>query len=126
MLQMWNKVPVFSLNNQNIINKYHKQILVYNYSSVVFTDAMLNVLNCGLNFAILTLKLAISQVLIDFKRFERSVIWHKFWFERENTYEKSQLFKQKRNKNLPKNYTILSDLKKWAYKENFGPKTHNI
>ena len=40
---------------------------------------MENLLNKGFNFAILPLKLDLTQVLVDFKRFERSMIWHEFF-----------------------------------------------
>ena len=39
---------------------------------------MENLLNRGLKFTILPLKLDITQTLVDFRRFERSVIWHEF------------------------------------------------
>ena len=43
---------------------------------------MVNILNCGLKFTILPLKLDITQTLVDFRRYEISAIWHEFWFER--------------------------------------------
>ena len=72
---------------------------------------MEKLLNRGLNFAILPLKLDITQVLVDYKKFERSAIWHEFWFgrEREEGY-KEPIFKTSKN-NLPRNYTIPSGLK---------------
>ena len=36
-------------------------------------------LNRGLNFAILPFKLDLTQVLVDFKYFERTIIWKEFW-----------------------------------------------
>ena len=72
---------------------------------------MINLLNRGLNFTILPLKLDITQTLVEFKRYERSIIWHEFWFNRD-TQEQSEkpLFKTHKN-NLPKNYTIPQGLK---------------
>ena len=71
---------------------------------------MENVLNRGLNFAILPLKLDLTQVLVDYKRFERTMIWQEFWYGRDQ--EKSQykppLFKEK--KNLPKKHKTPNDL----------------
>ena len=46
--------------------------VVFNYSSVVLTKSMQEVLNLGLNFAVLPKKLDITQVLSDFKRFEKT------------------------------------------------------
>ena len=100
-------VPILNIKNQKMSHKYNKQNLVYNYSSVILTDAMLDVLNGGLNFAILPLKLELSQV--DYRRFERSSIWHEFWFGRENEeYKKDNIYKPKKN-NIPKNYTVPSE-----------------
>ena len=36
------------------------------------------VLNRGLKFAIMPLKLDITQVLTDFRRFERDMVWKEF------------------------------------------------
>ena len=95
-------------------NKYRKVIhklkrknvsVVFNVSNLVLTESMEKLLNRGFKFAILPLKLDLTQVLVDYKRFERSMIWHEFWFgtpQGENTY-KPPLFKSKKN-NLPKNH----------------------
>jgi hypothetical protein len=72
---------------------------------------MSNLLNRGLNFSILPLKLDITQVLVDYKRFERSTIWHEFWYGREQIQErKKPIFKTSKS-NLPKNYTVPEGLK---------------
>ena len=42
---------------------------------MVFTKYMEDHLNLGLKFAILPLKLDITQVLTDFQAFERSMLW---------------------------------------------------
>ena len=72
---------------------------------------MENLLNRGLNFTILSPKLDITQTLVEFKQFERSAIWHEFWFDRqpEEQYEQP-LFKTQKS-NLPKNYTVPQGLK---------------
>ena len=44
---------------------------------------MERVLNKGLKFAILPPKLDVTQVLTDFERFKRSMVWNEFWFGRE-------------------------------------------
>ena len=84
---------------------------MFNESSIELSEPMLNLLNRGLNFVILPLKLDITQTLVEFKRFERSVIWHEFWFGKENQDKnETPLFKTQKN-NLPKNYTVPQDLK---------------
>ena len=67
---------------------------------------MHNLLNLGLNFSVLPLKLDITQVLVDFKQFERSVIWQEFWFgiDKDQDY-KAPIFKSHKH-NLPKNYKV--------------------
>ena len=85
-------------------NTYKKQkvSVVFNESSIILSEAMENLLNRGLNFTILPLKLDITQTLVYFKRLERSLIWHEFFFQNENQdqYEKP-LFRVEKN-NLPK------------------------
>jgi len=86
--------------------KFKKQHInvVFNYSSIKLTQTMEKVLNRGLNFAILPFKLDLTQVLTDFKRFERTMIWKEFWFGRETDEQaKKPIFKSKKN-NLPRNY----------------------
>lgn len=41
---------------------------------------MIKVLNRGLKFAITPLKLDITQILTDFRWFERTMVWKAFWF----------------------------------------------
>ena len=77
-------------------------ITIFNYSSIELSEAMTKLLNRDLNFAILPLKLDLTQVLVDFKIFERSVIWHEFWHgrEKDTTYE-APIFKTQK-KTSPK------------------------
>ena len=65
------------LNTRNIPKKQEINV-VFNYSNIKLTQAMENLLNRGFNFSILPLKLDLTQVLVDFKRFERSVIWQEY------------------------------------------------
>ena len=71
---------------------------------------MEKILNRGLNFAILPLNLDITQVLVDFKRFERSFVWKEFWFGKniEEPYVQP-LFKTTKT-NLPKNYKVPNEV----------------
>ena len=71
--------------------------MIFYYSTVKLTQDMENVLNRGLNIAILPLNLDLTQVLTDFKRFERTMIWKEFWYGRENENgRKIPMFKQKK------------------------------
>ena len=89
---------------------------------------MEEVLNLGLNFAILPKKLHITQVLSDFKRFERRIIWKEFYYGKETDSEySSKIFKYKKN-NLPKNYKIPEELKislETVKSEMLDPKNRN-
>ena len=59
------------------------QIKVYIYIFFFQSAAMESLLKKGLNFSILPRKQEMTQVLTDFKKFERSVIWHEFWHWRD-------------------------------------------
>ena len=75
--------------------------LVFNYSSIVLTEAMKNLLNRGLNFAILPDNLDFTQVMADFRRFERSVTWTEYWYGRElNIERKPCIFKNNKKHNM--------------------------
>ena len=72
---------------------------------------MENVLNRGLKFCILPLKLDITQVLVDFTRFEGTMIWHEFWYGKDSDIQNStQMFRPKKN-NQPTNYKVPNGLK---------------
>ena len=72
---------------------------------------MEKVLNRGLKFAIQPLNLDITQVLVDYKRFERSVRWQEFWHEREcDETREVPIFKTKKT-NFPKNHQPPQGLK---------------
>ena len=72
---------------------------------------MKSLLNRGLSFSILPLKLDLTQVLVDFKRFERSVIWHEFWFGQKDKESFTPPIFKTHKRNLPKNYTTPKELK---------------
>ena len=72
---------------------------------------MKNLLNKGFNFSILPLKLDLTQVLVDFKRFERSMIWHEFFHGKDIEHEYKEKFFKTRKTNLPKNYKSPGGLK---------------
>ena len=90
---------------RNKIQLKKQQItVVFNESKLNLTQDMETVLNKGLKFAITQHKLDITQVLTEFRRFERIMVWTQFWFGKahEETYKPS-LFKQKKS-NFPRNH----------------------
>ena len=73
-------------------HKNHKQIksIVFNYSKKVLTVDMIIVLNCGLNFCILPIRIDITKI-----------IWSELWYDKETTEEEKNIFKTMKN-NLPR------------------------
>ena len=72
---------------------------------------MIKLCNRGLGFAILPIKLDLTEVLVDFKKFERSTIWHEFWHNREKEENYKRPIFRKQKTNLPKNHTSPKELK---------------
>jgi hypothetical protein len=84
--------------------KKQKINVVFNYSYLELTPAMEKVLNRGLKFAILPLKLDITQILTDFRRFERTMVWREFWFGKESEKPYVPPMFKKRKHNFPRNH----------------------
>ena len=63
---------------------------------------MESVLNRGLNFCILPLNLDITQILVDFNRFERTMRWQEFWHGKLKEGEVNPPIFKLRKTNLPK------------------------
>ena len=77
--------------------------VVFNESKLILTKDMENVLNRGLKFAIIPHKLDITQVLTEFRRFERTMVWTEFGFGKpQGEQYEPPLFKQKKS-NFPRN-----------------------
>ena len=112
---------------QNQIKKQHLSV-IFNLSSIILTPGMEALLNRGLNFAVLPLKLDITQVLVDWKRFERTMIWREWWFGCETVDNiKEPIFKTKKS-NLPKNYKMPNGLRTYisaVRSEIIDPKNRN-
>ena len=72
---------------------------------------MKSLLNKALNFAVLPIKLYITEVVVDFNRFARAAVWQEYLYgkEKDDNYQKST-FKTKK-KNLPKNHWTPAGLK---------------
>ena len=72
---------------------------------------MLKLLNRGLNLSILPHKLDITQTLVEYRKFERAIIWHEFFFGNETDSEiKEHIFRTEKT-NMPKNYNSPEGLK---------------
>ena len=70
-----------------------------------------NVLNRGLNFSVLQNNIDVTQLLVDWKRFSRTMIWKEWWFGRNSEeVNETPIFKTKKS-NLPKNSKIPNGLK---------------
>ena len=54
--------------------------LLHNYSSVELTKPMKSLLERGLNFAVTPSSFNLSEILLDFRKFERKVKWKEFWY----------------------------------------------
>ena len=89
---------------------------------------MLSLLGRALNFSVLPLKLDITEVLVDFKRFARAAIWQEYWYGREKDPNyKKPIFRNQKN-NLLKNYTTPAGLKTFlesVKSEIMDPKNRN-
>ena len=68
-------------------------------------------MNRGLNFGVLSGKLDITQVFVDLKKFDRTMIWKEWWHGHttEEEYDKP-MFKTHKT-NLPANYKVPNGLK---------------
>ena len=106
-----NKDTCSQLKTSNNQFKRQSISIVFNESKIELTEPMLKLLNRGLNFIVLPYKLDITQTLVEFDRFERSIIWHEYWFGQKNLEEKEKpLYKTQKNY-LPNNYTVPQGLK---------------
>ena len=95
---------------QQSIKRKENISMIFNYSKVKFTCDMEKVLNRGLNFAFLPKSLDLTQILSDYKRFERNMIWQEYWMDKHSEGEKANIFNLKKT-NLPKNYKVPHGLK---------------
>ena len=97
-----NWLPINQYRRQKQKLKKQKINVVFNYSKIILTESMEKVLNRGLKFAILPLKLDITQVLTDFQRFERTILWKEFWFGKDSDEPKVPLIFKRKKTQFPK------------------------
>ena len=84
--------------------KRQKITLIHNYSSLELTKPMISLLERGLNFAVTPKTYNLSEVLVDFSKFERKIKWREYWHDKgdtNDTYEPPIFRKEKTN--MPKN-----------------------
>lgn len=76
---------------------------------------MKRLLGRGLNFSVLPKKLDTTQVMVDFERFKRSMIWSEFMYGREEQEElqSDPIFKSLKT-NLPKKTTVSLKILKYS------------
>jgi hypothetical protein len=92
------RIPRHKFRKQQMKLRKQKLSIVFNYSSIILTEPMERVLNRGLNFCVQPLKLDLTQVLVDFRYFERSMIWMEFFYDREQgPSEYKPIFKSKKH-----------------------------
>ena len=103
--------------------------MIFNYSQTKLTESQESLLNKGLNFSILPLKLDITEVLTDYKNFERRMVWQEFWHDRQHEQtQKEFIFKQTKT-NLPRDYQSPQGLKDFlssVKSEIMDPRNRNI
>ena len=92
--------------------KKQKINVVFNSSHTVLTESMVKLLNRGLKFSVLPLKLDITQVLTDFKRFERTMVWKEYWFGKDKEPYVLPIVKQKKY-NFPRNHKAPKGLQNY-------------
>ena len=87
--------------NINENKSKQKTSLIFNYSGLILSEAMKNLLNRALNFAVLPLKMDITQLLVDFNRFARALIWQEYWHGRDSDEEYTKPIFKTRKKKTP-------------------------
>ena len=98
----WVKKSKYQRNQKKL--KKSKISMVYNYSSLTLTPSMEALFNKGLNYAVTPEKLDITQVLVDHKYFERTLVWIDLFFDKEPDEERKPGIFRKKKHNFPKNY----------------------
>ena len=56
---------------------------IYNYSTMTLTSAMSKVLNRGLNFCVTPETINVTELLVDYRKFERKMKWREFFHDKE-------------------------------------------
>ena len=92
--------------DRNIEAKEMKQ-----QTDIIFNYDMHKLHNRALNFALLPFKLDITQLLVDFNRFSRAVIWQEFWYGRNKGEDYIKPIFRSHKKTFPKTIHLQVALK---------------
>jgi hypothetical protein len=110
---------------------------VYNHSSLNLTEAMTKILNRGLNFCVTPLTLNLTEVLVDYRKYERKVKWVEFFSDQNEDNDpdteiewKPEIFRKEKS-NLPPNTsnavkTFLNSVKSDITGSTFNKTRSNI
>ena len=63
--------------------KTKQMTAIYNYSNLVLTNSMSRILNRGLNFCVTPTNLNVTEMLVDYRKFERKMKWKEFFSDKE-------------------------------------------
>ncbi len=70
---------------------------IYNYSKVSLTENMKNVLSRGLNFNVTPEQINLTELLVDFRKFERSIMWKEYFRMKRGRKSENQRFSLRKN-----------------------------
>lgn len=84
---------------------------MFNYSRTTLTPEMIKLLEQGLNFTILPLKLDLTQVLVEYKRFERKILWQEFFHNTQPEEAYVPPISKSKKTNRPKKHKTPNELK---------------
>ena len=84
---------------------------VYNYSAITLTSSMSKILNRGLNFCVTPTNLNVTELLVDYRKFERKMKWKEFFHDKDkdNTEYIPPIFPKEKSNLPPKGGTSLNN-----------------
>ena len=104
-------IPRSKYRKIQLKQRKQKLNILFNYSNIELTKDMEAVLNRGLNFCVLPLKLDITQILVEFRQFERTVVWQEYWHDADqNAPPNRRIFKSKKH-NFPRKHKTPNGVK---------------
>ena len=65
-------------------NKNETTNIVFNYSDIDLDENMTKVLNRRLRLSVQPPSIDVTQVLVDYKKFERVMIWKEYWHNKDS------------------------------------------
>jgi hypothetical protein len=85
---------------------------IYNQSSITLTKPMESLLNRGLNFCVTPHNINRTEILVDYRKFERSMKWREFFSDQEKEDQnnpKPEMFKTEKTNLPPKSSQTLQN-----------------